>query len=199
MPRDKQVLLGFSTAVTDSVESSRIGLFSAIIVGMSVSEPKIAELDGIDRALIRALSANARVSGSALASVIGVAESTVSVRLRRLHERGLLRGYRIDVDLAPLGASLQALVAVRLVKHSRDQVNAFREAAPHWPGVLALFHTGGADDYLLHIVARSSGELRDFVLDYLTGHPAVAHTETTLIFEHALGDGWQQLLEASRA
>jgi DNA-binding Lrp family transcriptional regulator len=162
---------------------------------MDSVESKNVDLDRTDRALIRALSQNARASGSVLAAAIGVAESTVSMRLRRLHERGLVRGYRVDVDLAPLGASLQALVAVRLVKHSRDQVNAFREAAPHWPGVLSLFHTGGADDYLLHIVARSSGELRDFVLDYLTGHPAVAHTETTLIFEHAIGDGWQQLLE----
>jgi len=162
---------------------------------VSSAEPKNLDLDRIDRALIHALSANARASGSAIASAIGVAESTVSMRMRRLQQRGLLRGYRVDVDLAPLGASLQALIAVRLVKHSREQVDAFRAAAPHWPGVLSLFHTGGADDYLLHMAARGAEELRDFVLDYLTGHPAVAHTETTLIFEHAAADGWERLLD----
>lgn len=162
---------------------------------MDATESKNVDLDRVDRALVRALSQNARASGSTLAAAIGVAESTLSMRLRRLQERGLLRGYRVDVDLAALGASLQALIAVRLVKHSRDQVVAFRDAAPSWPGVLSLFHTGGADDYLLHVAAHDASELRDFVLDYLTGHPAVAHTETTLIFEHAIGDGWQQLLD----
>ncbi|WP_308468744.1 Lrp/AsnC family transcriptional regulator [Rathayibacter soli] len=163
--------------------------------GVDIVESKNAQLDRIDRALIRALSQNARASGSVLATSIGVAESTVSMRLRRLQERGFLRGYRLDIDLAALGASLQALIAVRLVKHSRDQVIAFRDAAPSWPGVLSMFHTGGADDYLLHVAAHNASELRDFVLDYLTGHPAVAHTETTLIFDHAVGDGWQHLLD----
>lgn len=163
---------------------------------MAESESKNLDLDRIDRALIHALSMNARASGSAIAAAIGVAESTISMRMRRLQQRGMLRGYRADIDLAPLGASLQALITVRLVKHSREQIDAFREAAPHWPGVLSLFHTGGADDYLLHVAAHSADELRDFVLDYLTGHPAVAHTETTLIFEHASGDGWEHLLDA---
>jgi len=43
-------------------------------------------------------------------------------------------------------------------------------------------------------MARDAAELREFVLAHLTGHPAVAHTETNLIFEHADGDGWEQLI-----
>jgi len=161
-----------------------------------MSAPKIPELDRIDRALIAALSGNARASGASLAAATGVAESTVSLRLRRLQRQGVITGYRADVDLVAAGVALQALVAVRLAKHSRGQIDAFRQAAPHWPGVLAIFHTSGADDYLLHVAARDAEELRDFVLDYLTGHPAVAHTQTTLIFEHAAADGWQHLLES---
>ncbi|THG35060.1 Lrp/AsnC family transcriptional regulator [Glaciibacter flavus] len=158
-------------------------------------ESKRNELDRVDRALLRALSVNARASGSALAAEVGVAESTVSLRLRRLQNLGYIRGYHADIDLATLGASLQALIAVRLVKHARDEIDAFRAAAPHLPGVLGLFHMAGADDYLLHVAAHDATELRDFVLTHLTGHAAVAHTETNLIFEHVEGDGWQELLE----
>lgn len=152
------------------------------------------ELDRVDRALLTALSANARASGAALAAEIGVAESTVSLRLRRLQGLGTIRGYQVDVDLASVGISLQALIAVRLVKHDRSEIDAFRSQVPHLPGVLGVFHMAGADDYLLHVAARDSVELREFVLTHLTGHPAVAHTETNLIFEHAAGDGWQQLI-----
>ncbi len=103
-------------------------------------------------------------------------------------------GYRVDVDLASLGVSLQALIAIRLVKHDRSEIDAFRAQVPHLPGVLGVFHMAGAEDYLLHVAARDAEELRQFVLDHLTGHPAVAHTETNLIFEHVDGDGWNKLV-----
>lgn len=158
-------------------------------------ESKKSELDRIDRGLLHALSVNARASGSALAAEVGVAESTVSLRLRRLQSLGHIRGYHADIDLATLGASLQALIAVRLAKHAREEIDSFRAGAPHLPGVISLYHMAGADDYLLHVAAHDANELRDFVLTHLTGHPAVAHTETNLIFEHADGDGWQELLK----
>ena len=58
-----------------------------------------------------------------------------------------------------------------------------------------MFHTAGADDYLLHVVARNAEDLRDFVLTHLATHPAVAHSETNLIFEHVQGSGWQDLVD----
>jgi len=159
-----------------------------------VTEQKTSQIDSIDRAILASLAVNARVSGSALAANAGVAESTVSQRLRRLHKEGYVRGFHADIDVAKLGMSVQALISIKLVKHVREDVDAFRTAAPHWPGVLAFFHTGGSDDYLLHIAARSAAELRDFMLTYLASHPAVAHTETNLVFEHVTGRGLEQLL-----
>ena len=151
-------------------------------------------MDAIDRVLLRELSANARMSGSALAAAAGIAESTVSLRLRRLLGDGYLRGFHADIDVAALGMTVQALISIKLVKHVRDEVDAFRTAAPNWPGVLAFFHTGGADDYLLHVAAASAADLRDFVLSRLAAHPAVLHTETNLVFEHIPGRGLAELL-----
>lgn len=158
--------------------------------------PKKPTLDRIDKALLRALSTDARASGAALATSVGVAESTVSTRLRKLHASGLVRGYTADIDLSVLGLSLQALIAVRLGQHNRVAVDSFRSAAPGWPGVLSMFHTAGADDYLLHVVAKDAEDLRDFVLTHLATHPAVSHSETNLIFEHVHGSGWQDLVDA---
>ena len=151
-------------------------------------------LDRVDRALLRALASDARASGAALAVAVGVAESTISLRLRKLKATGLILGYRADIDLSAVGISLQALIAVRLGQHSRKEVDGFRSAAPTWPGVLSMFHTAGADDYLLHVVARNAEDLREFVLRYLATHPAVQHSETNLIFEHVEGTGWQSLV-----
>ncbi len=151
-------------------------------------------MDDTDRRILRTLSANARMSGSALAAALGVAESTVSLRLRRLQRDGYLRGAHADIDLAALGMTVQALISIRLVSIVREEVEAFRDEAPNWPGVLGLFQMAGVDDFLLHVAARNAAELRDFVLEYLAGHPAVANTETNLIFDHVAGRGLEQLL-----
>jgi DNA-binding Lrp family transcriptional regulator len=151
-------------------------------------------MDDLDRRILRALAANARMSGAALAASTGVAESTVALRMRRLQAEGYLRGYRAELDLAALGMTVQALVSIRLVSIVREDVESFRDEAPNWPGVLGLFQMAGVDDFLLHVAARDSSELRDFVLEHLAGHPAVAHTETNLIFDHVAGRGIEHLL-----
>ena len=52
------------------------------------------------------------------------------------------------------------------------------------PEVLNVFFIGGSDDFLVHIAATGTGNLRDFVVVNLSGNPDVALTETNLIFEH---------------
>ena len=144
-------------------------------------------LDDTDRAILRLLALDARMPNNAIAEAVGVAPSTCHGRIRALRERGAIRGFHADIDPAALGLGLQAMIAVRLGAHNRDQIDAFVRDVPRLPGVVGVFHVAGADDYLLHIAVRDSDALRDFVLYHLTGHPAVRHTETSLIFAHLPG------------
>ncbi|HTJ70888.1 MAG TPA: Lrp/AsnC family transcriptional regulator [Actinospica sp.] len=145
------------------------------------------DLDEIDRAILRVLSRDARTPNNAIAELVGIAPSTCHGRIRALRERGVVRGFHADIDPAALGLGLQAMIAVQLNVHSRAQINTFMRDVPHLPGVVSVFHVAGTDDYLLHIAVRDSDALREFVLDHLTGHPAVRHTETSLIFAHLPG------------
>lgn len=135
------------------------------------------------------LAADGRLSNAALAQALGVAPSTCLMRLRSLRERGVVRGFHADIDLATVGLGLQALVAVRLSEHSRDRVEHFRGLAPRLPGVLAVYHVTGPTDYLLHVAAADAESLRNLVLDHIVSLPEVAHAETSLIFEHVRAGG----------
>ena len=141
-------------------------------------------LDEVDRELVRLLTLDGRMPNNALAEATGIAPSTCLTRVRALRERGVIRGFHADVDLGALGQPLQALIAIRISTHSRDEIDRFRAKVPALPGVLSLFHVSGANDYLLHVSAASPDALREFVLDHLTADSAVAHAETSLIFEH---------------
>ena len=146
-------------------------------------------VDEIDRAILELLAADARITNQRLAERVGVAPSTALNRLRALRERGVIRGFHAELDLAALGRPLQALIAVRLAVHAREQIDAFTSAVRRLPGVLMVFHLAGATDYLVWVAARDAQDLREFVVDHLATDPAVSHAETSLIYEHSRGPG----------
>ncbi|MFE6867972.1 Lrp/AsnC family transcriptional regulator [Kitasatospora sp. NPDC057692] len=146
-----------------------------------------APIDDTDRAILRLLAENARTPNNALAEAVGIAPSTCLARVRALRDRGIIRAFRTEIDPAAIGLPLQAMISVRLRAHTREQIESFRSTAPDLPGVLAVFHMAGSDDYLLHVGVAGPEELRDFVVDHLTTHPAVAQTRTNLIFDQIPG------------
>jgi DNA-binding Lrp family transcriptional regulator len=148
-----------------------------------------APLDAVDRRLVELLARDARLSNARLAELAGIAPSTCLARVRALRERGVIRGFHAEIDLAALGRPLQALIAVRLSVHSRDQIESFTTHVRRLPGVLSVFHMTGADDYLLWVAAADAQDLREFVVEHLASEPAVAHAQTSLIYEHVRGPG----------
>jgi DNA-binding Lrp family transcriptional regulator len=146
-------------------------------------------LDDVDRRLLELLAADARMSNARLAAEVGVAPSTALARVRGLRERGVIRGFHAEVDPAALGRPLQALVAIRLSVHSRDQIESFTEHVRTLEGVLSIFHVTGQTDYLLWVAAQDAHDLREFVVEHLASDPAVSHAETSLIYEQRRGQG----------
>jgi DNA-binding Lrp family transcriptional regulator len=148
-----------------------------------------AALDDLDRRLIALLANDARMPNNQLAERAGVAPSTALTRVRALRERGVIRGFHADVDLAALGRPLQAMIAVRLAAHTREQITSFTAHVRALPGVISIFHMTGATDYLLWVAAQDPHDLREFVVEHLASDPAVAHAETSLIYEQVRGPG----------
>ena len=146
-------------------------------------------LDDVDRAILVALSENARLPNARLAERVGLAPSTCLARVRALRESGVLQGFHAEIDLGALGRPLQAMIAVRLAVHAREQIDAFTAAVRALPGVLMVFHLTGVTDYLVWVAAADAQDLREFVVDHLATHPSVAHAETSLIYEHQRGPG----------
>lgn len=140
-------------------------------------------LDRIDFELLRLLRKNARLSNKDLAERAQIAPSTALERVRRLRESGVLLGYHAEIAPVAVGIGLQAMVSVRLARHSRELLDSFNAHLGELPEVLAFYHVAGADDFLVHVGVRDSAHLRDFALAAFTERHEVAHIETRLIFE----------------
>ena len=166
------------------VEDSKVRPRSAV-------QPKTVRVDqsgvdDVDRRLLRELARDARIPNNALAELAGIAQSTCLGRVRALRERGVIRGYHADIDPAALGRPLQAMIAVRLQSDARGHIRRFVADVARFSAVLNVFFLAGKDDFLLHVAAASTEDLRDFV-ENLSSSADVAYTETSLIFEHVRG------------
>ncbi len=142
------------------------------------------ELDRIDRHILRILQNNGRIPNRELADEIGLAASTCSQRVHRLRDEGVLLDTHATVDPEALGIDLQALISVRLARHSRKDVEAFHLHCLSLDEVRAVFHVTGRQDFVLHVAVRDTEHLRDLAMDAFTTRPEVAHIETSLVYEH---------------
>jgi DNA-binding Lrp family transcriptional regulator len=140
--------------------------------------------DRIDFRILAALQKDGRLSNKEIAARVGLAQSSSLARVARLESSGALRGFHAEVDPASLGIELQALIMVRLQRHSRDLVESFKDHVLALPETVALSHVSGANDYMVHVAVRDPEHLRNLLLDAFTSRTEVAHLETSLVFEH---------------
>lgn len=137
--------------------------------------------------MLLALHADARISNSALAEAVGIAPSTCHGRLRRLQDLGVIRGFFTDIDPSAVGLPLQAMISVSLQSNARGRIRDFIQQIRSRPQVMNVYFLAGGDDFILHVAARDTEDLRAFVVENLNADADVAGTQTSLIFEHLRG------------
>ncbi len=155
----------------------------------TASNPVQKPLDAVDREILSELVREGRLPNNVLAERLGIAPSTCLMRTQNLVKRGVIRGFRADVDHAKVGAGLQAMVSVRVRPGARGALLEFGKRLAHEPGVLNVYFVAGAFDFLVHVAASDSEGLRDFVTQNLSARPETESTQTSLVFEHFPGAG----------
>ena len=155
--------------------------------GEKPKDVRPADLDDVDRRILALLHADARMPNSALAEAVGIAPSTCHGRVRRLQDIGAIRGFHADIDPAAIGLPLQAMISVSLQAGARGRIRTFVQQIRQRPQVIDVYFLAGADDFIIHVAARDTDDLRSFVVDNLNSDADVAGTQTSLIFEHLRG------------
>ncbi|GAA3749809.1 Lrp/AsnC family transcriptional regulator [Salinactinospora qingdaonensis] len=141
-------------------------------------------MDELDAALLRFLQEDGRRTNRDLARELGVAPSTCLERVRSLRERGILVGFRGEVDLAAMGRGLQAVIAVRVRPPTRKVIEDFQAFVERMPEVISVFVLTGSDDFLLHVAVRDTDHLHAVVLDELTKREELADVRTSVVYGH---------------
>lgn len=140
-------------------------------------------MNEIDLKIANILQMNARTSNAEIARQVGLVPSAVLERVRKLEERGIIRGYKAQIDARSVGLGLLAFVMVRT-----DDLCGESEAAVELskiPEVLELHHVAGEDCFLVKVRAADTEALGELLRDRIGAIKSVRSTRTTIVLRTA--------------
>ena len=121
-------------------------------------------LDAINVQLLEQLHANPRISMSELARRAKLSAPSVTERVQRLEESGVIAGYRLDVDPKALGLSITAYVRIRPMPGQLAKVAELAQVTPY---VVECHRITGEDCFLLKLYVAQLSELETILDKFL--------------------------------
>ena len=142
-------------------------------------------MDERDARILEILQRDGRVTNVELARAVELTPSATLERVRKLEERGLIKGYMALLEPQALGLGLVAFIFVRV--DDRDDLvlkaEGTAEAIAKLPSVQELHHLAGEDCFLLKVRARDTDDLYRFLRDDLGQFKGLRGTRTTIVLK----------------
>ena len=141
-------------------------------------------IDSIDRRIVEELRRDGRISWRELADRVHLAPSSAADRVRRLEERGIIRGYAAQVDPAAFGRSVRAVIDIELPP-GLDPADFEVLLAGRDEVALAVYVTGPADYTVIVDCAGAAG--LDAFIRWLKAEAGAARTESKFVLRSVVG------------
>jgi DNA-binding Lrp family transcriptional regulator len=141
----------------------------------------VIDLDDTDRAILRALVADATRSAGAIGRALGLSQPAAWRRIRRLEEEGVISGQRIDLDAAALGFGVTVFLGIKLATKGRVSLEDFERAATAIPEVQTVQHVLGLFDYRLRVTARDLADFERVLRRRIMTLPGVGNVEANVL------------------
>jgi DNA-binding Lrp family transcriptional regulator len=136
-------------------------------------------MDELDQKLLSLLRQDARLSVAALAPKLQVSRGTVTNRIRRLEDEGVIVGYTVRLRPDVQQNSIKAWMSIAV---DGNQTRAVIATLLGEPGVASLHDTNGRWDLLAELRAESLQELAK-VLERIRLLKGISNTETSIHLE----------------
>ena len=142
----------------------------------AVDEP----LDALDRAILRSLQTDGRLTNVELAKRVRLSPSPCLRRVKSLEDRGYIRGYTALLDRARVGRGLHVVVMVSLTSQRQETLEACEQSVAALDDVLECYLMAGESDYLLVVATADLDGYQRFFTKRLGELPGVASLRTVI-------------------
>jgi Lrp/AsnC family leucine-responsive transcriptional regulator len=135
-------------------------------------------VEDLDREIVRLLAADGRMSYTDLGRATGLSTSAVHQRVRRLEERGVIRGYAAVVDPSAVGLPMTAFVAITPLDPS--QPDDAPQKLSDLPQIEACHSVAGQESYVLKVRVPSPVDLETLLAEIRAVANVSTHTTVVL-------------------
>ena len=134
--------------------------------------------DSVDRSILAAISRDGRATLAQLSKIVGLSVSAVQSRLRRLETRGVITGYRAQLDPEAVGAPLSAFIEITPL--DPGQPDNAPELLEPFPEIEACHSIAGDASYMLFVRVASPRALEKLVNEVRLAANVRTHTTVVL-------------------
>lgn len=145
-------------------------------------------LDAVDMEILRALQKNARLTTKELAAMVNLSITPVFERVKRLEQRGYVKGYVAVLDAEKLGRGFVVFCSVKMRRIGREIAEDFARVVRSIPEVTECYNISGSYDYLLKIHAPNMKYYQEFVLNILGNIDHLGSLESTFVMDEIKHD-----------
>jgi DNA-binding Lrp family transcriptional regulator len=136
------------------------------------------ELDRYDRAILKLLQEDARITNTSLAEKVSLSESACLRRVKALEESGVIESYTAVLNQQKAGYPVNVFVNITLDRQAQPGLEAFETAVRKIPEVMECYLMTGDSDYLLRVVVPDLEAYERFVMDF-TKIPGIAQIRSS--------------------
>ena len=145
---------------------------------------KGTEIDKLDKQILSILMRNSKKAYTDIAKQLYVSGGTIHVRMKKLEESGIVKGYNLTVDYSKLGYDICAFLGIYLDKSSLyDDVAVELENIPE---IVAAHYTTGLYNIFAQIVCRDTDHLREVLHDKIQKIAGIQRTETFISLQESI-------------
>jgi len=139
------------------------------------------QLDAIDRAILRELQANGRLSNVELAQRVHLSPSACLRRVKLLEDSGVIDRYVALLNPKAVGQPGISFTIVNVERTTPEGLRAFEQAVRDEPQILDCYYVAGGSDYLLRFSYRDAEDLERFHSEVLTRLPGAVRLNSMLV------------------
>lgn len=137
-------------------------------------------MDDIDRAIIRELQKDGRLSNQELAKLVNLTPAPCLRRVRRLEETGVIKGYRAVVDPKLLGEGFEVIVHADVGKNDGPAITDFECRVAAMPEVIELRRMFSRPDYFIRVRVRDAAAYEQWLTQTLLGNQGVVRVDSRI-------------------
>lgn len=141
------------------------------------------DLDDFDRKIIAALREDGRMPVTAIAARVGLSKTPCQIRMKRLVESGVIRGFTALVDGAKIGLDHIAFTEVKLSDTRDKALQEFNAAVQKIPEIEECHMIASSYDYILKIRTSNIKKYRELIGEKISNLPYISYTSTFVSME----------------